>query len=82
MPVLTSIAPSGITTRGPQRSINMPTMGAYTVAARKPHEKAAAVLPRSQPNSARMGGNNKEKVVRVFTPIASVTKATATTAQP
>ena len=82
MPLLTTTAPSGMTTRGPQRSMSMPTMGAYTVAARKPQENAAAVLPRSQPNSARMGGNSKEKVVRVFTPIASVTKATATTAQP
>ena len=82
MPLLTSTAPSGMTRRGPQRSMSIPTMGAYTVAARKPQEKAAAVLPRSQPNSSRMGGKSREKVVRVFTPMASVIKATATTAQP
>jgi hypothetical protein len=29
-----------------------------------------------------MGGNNKEKAVRVFTPMAIVAKATATTIQP
>ena len=80
--MLTRTALTGITTRGPKLCMDVPTNGAYTMAARKPHENAAAVVPRSQPNSARIGGNSSENVVRVLTAIASVTKATPTTAQP
>jgi hypothetical protein len=39
-------------------------------------------MPRSQPNSAMIGGKNSENAVRAFTPIAIVTKVTATTTQP
>ncbi len=52
------------------------------MATRKPTEKAPAVIARSQPNSARIGGKSSEKAVRVLTPIPIVTKATATTTQP
>ncbi|MGY4415768.1 hypothetical protein ACVWW4_007504 [Bradyrhizobium sp. LB7.1] len=48
----------------------------------KPKEKAPAVTPRSQPNSEMMGGKNNEKAVRALTPMAMVTKVTATTTQP
>jgi hypothetical protein len=37
---------------------------------RKPNEKAPAVTPRSQPNSARIAGNSSEKAVRALTPMA------------
>ena len=47
-----------------------------------PKENAPAVTPRSQPNSETMGGKNNEKAVRAFTPMAIVTKVTATTTQP
>ena len=47
-----------------------------------PKANAPAVRPRSQPNSARMGGKNSENAVRALTPTAMVTKATATTTQP
>ncbi|MEY9642193.1 hypothetical protein ABIF66_010447 [Bradyrhizobium japonicum] len=48
----------------------------------KPKENAPAVTPRSQPNSEMMGGKNSENAVRALTPIAMVTKVTATTTQP
>ncbi len=50
--------------------------------ATKPKENAPAVTPRSQPNSERIGGKNSEKAVRALTPIAMVTKTTATMTQP
>ena len=49
---------------------------------RKPIENAAAVTPRSQPNSSRIGAKRSENAVRALTPIAMVTKATAITTQP
>jgi hypothetical protein len=48
----------------------------------KPNENAPAVMPRSQPNSASMGGKSSEKPVRAFTPTPIVTNATATRTQP
>ncbi len=71
-----------MTNRGPRRSINRPSDGLRTAETRKPKEKAPAVTPRSQPNSARMGGNSSEKAVRALTPRPVVTKATATMIQP
>jgi len=41
-----------------------------------------ATMPRSQPNSSRIGGNNSENAVRALMPIAIVMKATATMIQP
>ena len=81
-PRLVITMPIGITTRGPQRSIAIPRNGTYAVATRKATENAPAVTARSQPNSARIGGNSSENAVRVFTPMPIVTKATATTIQP
>ena len=52
------------------------------VATTKPTEKAPAVAARSQPNSARMGGNSRENDVRVLTPMPMVTNATAMTIHP
>ena len=49
---------------------------------RNPIENAAAVTPRSHPNSSRIGANSNENEVRALTPIAIVTNATATTTQP
>ena len=74
--------PSSITARGPARSINRPISGLTMPDTTKPKEKAPAVTPRSQPNSEMMGGKNSEKAVRALTPIAMVTKVTATTTQP
>ena len=74
--------PISITTRGPRRSIRRPSEGVRTAETRKPKEKAPAVTPRSQPNSARIGGKSSENTVRALTPTAIVTKATATTTQP
>ena len=48
----------------------------------KPNEKAPAVVPRSQPNSSRIGGNSSENAVRAFTATPMVTKTTATITQP
>ena len=59
-----------------------PTIGVTTADTRNPNEKAPAVMPRSQPNSSRIGGNNSEKAVRALTPTAMVTKATPTRTQP
>ena len=50
--------------------------------AANPIEKAAAVTPRSQPNSSRMGGKKSENEVRALTPIDMVTKAMPITTQP
>jgi hypothetical protein len=71
-----------MTTRGPRRSIKRPSDGLNTAETRKPNEKAPAVMPRSQPNSSRIGGKSREKAVRAFTPTPMVTKATATMTQP
>ena len=75
-------APITITKRGPRRSIRRPTSGLRKAETRKPNEKAPAVSPRSQPNSARIGGNSRENAVRALTPIAIVTNPAATTTQP
>ena len=75
-------APISITKRGPRRSISRPTPGVTTAETRNPKEKAPAVSPRSQPNSARIGGNSRENAVRALTPIAIVTNPAATTTQP
>ena len=48
----------------------------------KPNENAPAVMPRSQPNSSRIGGNNSENAVRAFTATPMVTNTTATITQP
>ena len=48
----------------------------------KPKEKAPAVVPRSQPNSSRIGGNSNENAVRALTATPMVTKTTATMIQP
>ena len=50
--------------------------------AANPRENAAAVTPRSQPNSSRMGGKKSENEVRALTPTDMVTKAIPTTTQP
>ena len=71
-----------MTMRGPRRSISRPRVGLSTAETRKPNENAPAVMPRSQPNSASMGGKSSEKPVRAFTPTPMVTNATATTTQP
>ena len=71
-----------MTTRGPRRSISRPSDGLSTAETRKPNEKAPAVTPRSQPNSARIGGKSSEKAVRALTPTPMVTNATATMTQP
>ena len=57
-------------------------MGLSAAETRKPKEKAPAVTPRSQPNSARIGGKSSEKAVRALTPTPIVTKTTATTTHP
>ena len=36
------------------------------------------MMPRSQPNSSRIGGNSSENAVRALTPTPMVTKTTAT----
>jgi len=59
-----------------------PTIGLKTAEMRKPNEKAPAMRPRSQPNSLVSGGNSSENAVRAVTPIAIVTKAMQTIAQP
>ena len=71
-----------MTARGPWRSIIRPISGLSAPETRKPNEKAPAVIPRSQPNSSMIGGNNSEKDVRAVTPIAMVTNVTATMIQP
>ena len=71
-----------MTTRGPRRSINRPSVGLSTAETRKPKENAPAVTPRSQPNSARIGGKRREKAVRALTPTPMVTNTTATTTHP
>ena len=71
-----------MTTRGPRRSISRPSDGLSTAETMKPNENAPAVMPRSQPNSASMGGKSSEKPVRAFTPTPIVTNATATRTQP
>jgi hypothetical protein len=75
-------APVSITGRTPQRSMTRPMTGLKVMEARKPKEKAPAVSPRSQPNSARIGGKKSENAVRALTPTAIVAKAMATTTQP
>ena len=57
-------------------------MGLRMAETTKPKENAPAVTPRSQPNSARIGGKSSEKAVRALTPTPMVTKTTATTIQP
>ena len=74
--------PSSITTRGPWLSISLPSVGLSTAETMNPNENAPAVTPRSQPNSASMGGNSSENAVRAFTPIAMVMNTTRTTSQP
>ena len=74
--------PSSITQTGPRRSISRPVTGPSRAATKKPKLKAPAVVARSQPNSSRMAGKSREKEVRALTPIAMVTKATATMTQP
>src|SRR5262250_3013893 len=57
--------PISFTTRGPRRSMRRPSMGLRMAETTKPKENAPAVIPRSQPNSARMGGkriSNDEEV--------------------
>ena len=71
-----------MTTLGPKRSIAVPMKGESRAEAKKPTEKAAAVVPRLQPYSSRIGGNRSEKEVRTLTLTPRVTKATATTTQP
>ena len=66
----------------PRASISRPSGGLRNAEIRKPKEKAPAVTPRSQPNSARMGGKKSENAVRAFTPTAMVMNTTATTIQP
>ena len=75
-------APKGITKRGPNRSIIMPTNGDTIVPAMKPMEKMLATVARLQPNSSKIGGNKREKNVLALTPIPRVTKAIAMTTQP
>jgi hypothetical protein len=60
----------------------LPSEGLRIAETRKPNENAPAVTPRSQPNSSRIGGRNRENAVRALTPMAVVTNATATTTQP
>ena len=81
-PAAISATPSSMTTRGPERSIRRPISGLNTAEVAKPNENAPAVSPRCQPNSSISGANNSENAVRALTPIAMVTKATATTIQP
>jgi len=57
-------------------------MGLRMAETTNPNENAPAVMPRSQPNSARMGGKSSEKAVRALTPTPMVTKTTPTTTQP
>ena len=59
-----------------------PISGLTAAETRKPNEKAPAVTPRSHPNSSMIGGKNSENEVRALTPIAMVTKVTATMIQP
>jgi hypothetical protein len=54
-----------------------PIKGLTAQEARKPNEKAPAVMPRSQPNSSMMDGKNSENDVRALTLIAMVTNVTA-----
>ena len=56
--------------------------GVKTVEARKPIENAPAVMPRSQPNSSRIGGNSSENAVRALTASAMVTNEIPITTQP
>jgi hypothetical protein len=81
-PSATQATPASMTTRGPKRSIHRPSSGLSTAARMKPKENAAAVAPRSQPNSSTIGGNSSENAVRALTPIAIVTNATPTITQP
>ena len=80
MPIRTT--PSSFTTSGPRRSISLPSDGLMMAETMKPNEKAPAVVPRSQPNSSRIGGNSSENAVRAFTATPMVTKTTATMTQP
>ena len=75
-------APAGTTKRGPNLSIKIPNIGARKEYPKKPTEKAAATVPRLQPNSSNIGGNNKEKVVLALRPTPIVIKPTATITQP
>ena len=59
-----------------------PISGLTAPETRKPNENAPAVTPCSQPNSLMIRGNNSENDVRALTPIAMVTKVTATMIQP
>ena len=68
--------------RGPKRVITNPSVGTSMMDAANPIEKTAAVTPRSQPNSSRMGGKKSENEVRALTPTDIVTKAIPTTTQP
>ena len=76
------MTPAGMTSRGPCLSIQPPRNGVKLAETRKPIENAAAVIPRSHPNSSRIGANRSENDVRALTPIAIVTNAMATTTQP
>src|ERR671929_246518 len=71
-PSATQPTPASSTGRGPKRSIHLPRSGLSTAARMKPNEKAAAVAPRSQPNSSTIGGKSSENAVRALTPIAMV----------
>jgi len=66
----------------PKRSIRTPAKGEKNSETIKPIEKIAAVVPRDQPYSSRIGGNSSEKATRTLAPIAMVMKATASTTQP
>ena len=81
-PILTRTAPVGTTTRGPVRSMSIPMAGVMRADIINPIEKVAARVPRLHPNSSKIGGNNREKAVREFTPIPIVIKATVTTTHP
>jgi len=59
-----------------------PISGLKTAETMKPNENAPAVRPRSQWNSSTMEGKNSENAVRALTPMAIVTKVTATITQP
>ena len=76
------LAPNGISQRGPNRSIAMPTSGPSSIDPANPAEKTPATMARDQPNSSSIAGNSSENAVRELTPTAIVTKATPTTTQP
>ena len=80
-PALISV-PSATIRPAPKRSIRTPANGEKNSETRKPAEKIAAVVPRDQPYSSRIGGKSSEKATRTLAPMAMVAKATASTTQP